>query len=338
MGAQALPTSLFERITQAHAAIRPRVPRTPLERSSSLSSALGCEVLLKCEHLQPTGSFKLRGATNKIRLLDETTRGRGLITASTGNHGQAVARAGALAGVPVTVYVTASASGSKTAAIRELGAELVVIEGPPLEAELQARKRAMETGKTYVAPYNDIDVIAGQGTVGMELIEQAPHLDAVFIAVGGGGLIGGVGTALEQLRPQTHVVGVWPENSPCMLRALEAGRLLDDVAETPTLSDGTAGGIEPGAVTFPICQGVIDSTVTVSEPEIASAMRQIAAAEHWIVEGAAGVALAGLIKTASTWRNRTVAVVLCGRNIALETFLTAIGPAQGAAISRAPGS
>jgi len=330
MGAQALPTSLVERITQAHTAIRPRVPRTPLERSSLLSATLGCEVLLKSEHLQPTGSFKLRGATNKIRLLDEAARRQGVITASTGNHGQAVAHAGALAGVPVTVYVTASASRSKTAAIQQLGAELIVVEGPPLEAELQARRRASETGKPYVAPYNDLDVVAGQGTVGMELVEQAPRLDAVFIAVGGGGLIGGVGTALKELRPQTQIVGVWPENSPCMLRALETGRLLE-VAETPTLSDGTAGAIEPGSITFPICQTVIDATVTVSELEIAAAMRHIAAAEHWIVEGAAGVALAGLIKTASAWRDRTVAVVLCGRNIALETFLAAVDPGAGAA-------
>ena len=328
MEAHALPISLFDRITEAHAAIRPQVPRTPLERSSSLSMALGCEVLFKGEHLQPTGSFKLRGATNKIRLLDETARRQGVITASTGNHGRAVAHAGALAGVPVTVYVPASASRSKIAAIQQLGAELMIMEGPPLEAELQARKQAMETGKTYVSPYNDLDVVAGQGTVGMELVEQAPQFDAVFIAVGGGGLIGGVGTALKQLRPQTHIVGVWPENSPCMLRALETGRLLE-VAETPTLSDGTAGAVEPGAVTFPICQAVIDATVTVSELEIAAAMRRIAAAEHWIVEGAAGVALAGLIKTASAWSNRKVAVVLCGRNIALETFLAAIGTGPG---------
>lgn len=325
MKAQAVQTSLFERITQAHVAIRPQVPMTPLERSAALSAELGCEILLKAEHLQPTGSFKVRGATNKIRLLDAAARRRGVITASTGNHGQAVARAGALAGVSVTVFVTASASQSKTAAIQQLGGELVVVEGPPLEAELQARRRAMETEKTYVAPYNDPDVVAGQGTLGMELIEQSSQLDAVFIAVGGGGLIGGVGTALKQLRPQTRIVGVWPENSPCMLRALEAGHLLE-VPESPTLSDGTAGAIEPGSITLPICQAVIDETVTVSEPEIAAAMRRVAAAEHWIIEGAAGVALAGLIKTASVWRNRRVAVVLCGRNIALQTFLAAIDP------------
>jgi threonine dehydratase len=315
--------SLFERITQAHEAIRPQVPVTPLERSSALSARLGCEVLLKCEHLQPTGSFKIRGATNRIRLLGADARRAGVITASTGNHGQAVARAGALAGVPVTVYVAASAARSKMDAIRRLGADLSVIDGTTLDAELAARRCASEQGKTYVAPYNDLDVMAGQGTLGVELSEQAPQLDAVFISVGGGGLIGGVGTAIEHLSPSTQVVGVWPENSPCLLRALEAGHLFE-VPESPTLSDGTAGGIEPGSVTFPICQSVIDATLTVTESEIATAMREVAAADHWMVEGAAGVALAGLVKTASAWQGRKVAVVLCGRNIALETFLEAI--------------
>jgi threonine dehydratase len=160
----------------------------------------------------------------------------------------------------------------------------------------------------------------------MELIEQAPQLDAVFISVGGGGLIGGTGTALKQLRPQTRVVGVWPENSPCLLRALEAGQIID-VPESPTLSDGTAGAVEPGSVTFPVCQSVIDQTVTITEAEIAAAMRTVAAAERWIVEGAAGVALAGLVKVADAFKGRKVAVVLCGRNVAFETFLQAIGRA-----------
>jgi threonine dehydratase len=318
--------SLFERIKRAHSAIRPHVSVTPLEHSRLLSDALGCEVLLKAEHLQPTGTFKIRGATNKIHLLGEDGRRTGVITASTGNHGQAVARAGALAGVPVTVYVAASTAPSKMEAIKGLGAALVVVEGNPLDAELQARHRAAEERRPYISPYNDLDVVAGQGTLGMELLEQAPQLDAVFISVGGGGLIGGTGTAIKHLRAQTRVVGVWPENSPCLLRALEAGRIID-VAESPTLSDSTAGAVEPGSVTFPICQTVIDETVTVTESEISAAMRNIAAAEHWIVEGAAGAALAGLTKVANAYRGRKVAVVLCGRNVALETFLQAIGKA-----------
>ncbi|HZO23383.1 MAG TPA: threonine/serine dehydratase [Steroidobacteraceae bacterium] len=318
-------SDLFQEIVRAHAAIRPAVPVTPLQRSGPLSAALGCEVLLKCEHLQPTGSFKVRGATNKIHLHTQAARRCGVIAASSGNHGQAVARMGAQAGIAVKVYVAASAARPKVEAIRALGAQLITVEGPPVEAELRARRDAAEQGRIYISPYNDLDVVAGQGTLGIELIEQAPELDAVFISVGGGGLIGGVGTALKQLRPQARVVGVWPENSPCLLRALEAGRIVE-VEERETLSDGTAGAVEPGSVTLPVCRAVIDETVTVTEEEIGKAMRSLAQAEHWIVEGAAGVALAGLVKQAAAYRGRRVAVVLCGRNILLESFLRAIGP------------
>jgi threonine dehydratase len=318
-------TTLFDSIVEAHAAIRPAVPVSPLQPSSPLSATLGCQVLLKNEHLQPTGSFKIRGATNKIRVLGPAARRSGVTTASTGNHGQAVARAASLAGVPVTVYVAACAAQPKVDAIRALGAELVIVDGPPIEAELLARRQAAEYGKVYISPYNDLDVIAGQGTLGMELVEQAPDLDAVFISVGGGGLISGVGTALKRLSPRTRVVGVWPENSPVMLRAMEAGKIID-VEEEETLSDGTAGAIEPGSVTLAFCRAVIDATVTVTEAEIGKAMRRVAETDHWIVEGSAGVALAGLAKSRESLRGQKVAVVLCGRNIALEKFLYAIEP------------
>ena len=316
-------TTLINAIKQAHEALRPGVPVSPLQLSGTLSRTLGCSVLLKNEHLQPTGSFKIRGASNKIRILGEEARRQGVTTASSGNHGQAVALAGSKTGVPVTVYVAATASPTKMAAIRALGAELVVVNGPAIEAELLARRHAQEQGKVYISPYNDLDVVAGQGTMGMEMIEQAPDLDAVFISVGGGGLISGVGTALANLSPRTKVVGVWPENSPCMLRAMEAGEIID-VEEQDTLSDGTAGAVEPGSVTFPICCEVIAETVTVTEAEIARAMRMIADAEHWIVEGSAGVALAGLVKRAEAFRGQKVAVVLCGRNIALDKFIDAV--------------
>jgi threonine dehydratase len=316
-------TTLFDSISQAHVAVRPQVPVSPLQLSRPLSTDLGCSVLLKNEHLQPTGSFKIRGATNKIRILGTAAQRTGVTTASSGNHGQAVALAGSRAGIPVTVYVAAAASRPKVDAIRALGAELVIVDGPPLEAELLARRQAAAQGKVYISPYNDLDVIAGQGTLGMELVEQAPDLDAVFISVGGGGLISGVGTALKALNPRIRVVGVWPENSPCMLKAMQAGRIVD-VEEQETLSDGTAGAVEPGSVTLALCRDVIDETVTVGEAQIGRAMRMIADAEHWIVEGAAGVALAGLVKRAESFRGQKVAVVLCGRNIALEKFLYAI--------------
>jgi threonine dehydratase len=311
---------LFARIVEARTF---SLPATPLDYSPLLSKALGCEVFLKCEHLQPTGSFKIRGATNKVRLMGRSDRRKGVTTASTGNHGKAVAHAARAAGMAATVYVAAGAAPGKIDGIRALGAELVVVDGTPLEAELQARKAAAVQGQTYISPYNDLDVVAGQGTLGLELLDQAPDLDAVFVSVGCGGLIGGTGTALNALCPQIDVVGVWPTNSPCMLRALEVGKIID-VAEQSTLSDGTAGAIEPGSVTFPICEAVIDHTAEVSEAEIAAAMQQIARADHWMVEGAAGVALAGLVQRAAAYRDKKVVVVLCGRNIDPEVYLSAM--------------
>lgn len=316
-------TDLYNNILDAHRAIRPQVEVTPLQHSTSLSAAFGCNVLLKHETMQPTGSFKIRGATNKIRCLVQRGGVTKVLAASTGNHGLAVARAGSLAGVKVTVYVSNATVPSKMAGIRALGAELVVVDGPPIDAELSARRRAEAEGLTYISPYNDLDVVAGQGTLGVELLEQEPNLDAVFIAVGAGGLMGGTGTAIKSMKPQVKVVGVWPEASPCMLRALEAGAIVP-CKEYETLSDATAGAIEDGSVTFPICQKVIDERVTVSEPEIAAAMRQLAEKERLMVEGAAGVALAGLAKEAKNYAGRTVAVVLCGRNVGLETFIAAV--------------
>jgi threonine dehydratase len=322
---QNLLDDLFARIVEARTF---SLPATPLQYSPVLSKALGCEVLLKCEHLQPTGSFKIRGATNKVRLMGRSDRHRGVITASTGNHGKAVAHAARAAGVAATVYVAAGTAPCKIDGIRALGAKLVVVDGSPLEAELQARKAAAVQDQTYISPYNDVDVVAGQGTLGLELLDQEPDLDAVFISVGGGGLIGGTGTALKALCPQINVVGVWPSNSPCMLRALEAGKIID-VREQPTLSDGTAGAIEPGSVTFPICEAVIDHTVEVSEAEIAVAMQRVAQADHWMVEGAAGVALAGLIQRAGAYRDKKVAVALCGRNIDSAVYLSAMNATSG---------
>jgi threonine dehydratase len=320
-------SELLPRILEAAAAVYPQVAVTPLEPSRLLSNELGCQVLLKYEHMQPTGSFKIRGATNKMRLLDARQRRAGVLTASTGNHGMAAARAAALAGVPLRVFVSNTTAQTKLAGIRAFGAELVMVDGPPIEAELAARRKAGEEGLLYISPYNDLDIVAGQGTLGVELLKQEPGLDAVFISVGGGGLIGGTGSALKGLSPRVQVVGVWPEASQCMLRSLEAGQIIP-VQEHETLSDGTLGAVEPNSVTFPICQSVIDVRVVVSERQIAAALLQLAETEHLMVEGAAGVAFAGLVQQAAAFRGRKVAVVLCGRNIAPQTFAAAIGGAR----------
>ncbi|WP_153774242.1 threonine/serine dehydratase [Pseudomonas sp. MNR3A] len=310
-------------IREAHEALRPQVAVTPLSHSPDLSRQSGCNVHLKCEHLQHTGSFKFRGASNKLRLLDPTQRQAGVITASSGNHGQGLALAGQLLGVPVTVYVSSSASPLKIRAMRGLGAEVIELDSDPLSVELEAARQAKLQGKPFVSPYNDAQIIAGQGTIGMELFEQAPDLDAVFVAVGGGGLISGIGAALRALAPSVQVIGCWPANAPTLQRSLEEGRIIE-MQELDTLSDGTAGGVEPGAITFPLCQQLLHRTVLVSEAEISAAMRDVAAHDRWIIEGAAGVAVAGMQKLAGEFQGKKVAVVLCGRNIVLEKFLEAI--------------
>lgn len=318
---------LFERITDAHQYIRPQVVVTPLLHSPLLSTITGCQVYLKCEHLQHTGSFKFRGATNKIRLLSDEYKHRGIITASTGNHGQGIALAGSLAGVPVTVYTTSAASPLKLDAIRALGAHVVTVDDTPLAVELEASRQAQQQNKLFVSPYNDIDVIAGQGTAGIEIAEQAHaasiHLAATFIAVGGGGLISGIGTALQRLSPHTNIVGCWPRNATSLYSSLAAGKIID-IEESDTISDGTAGGIEPDSITFELCQTILTDTCLVSEAEIKSAMKLLAQTDRWMIEGAAGVAVASLLKQAPLYQGQAVAAVLCGKNIMLEKFIDAV--------------
>lgn len=315
-----MPDTLIHAIHDASALRAPGMIVTPLTRSTALSASLGCTVHLKCDHLQSTGSFKYRGAANKIRVLDAASRARGVVTASSGNHGQALALAGRVAGTSVTVYVANTASPAKMAAITAYGAELIVLDIDPLQVELFARAEAERSGRTFVSPYNDLDIIAGQGTMGVELLEQLPDVDAVFVAVGGGGLASGLGTALKAVRPEIQVIGCWPEVAQSLKRNLEEGWIFD-VPEEATISDGTAGNVEPGSVTFEICARVLDERIALSEMEIKRGMRDVAEAEHWIVEGAAGVAMAGARAMAAQFAGKSVAVILCGRNVGLGKFM-----------------
>lgn len=321
--------ALFDAIQDAHRALRPSVLTTPMEYSVLLSEELGCEVYFKCEHNQRTGSFKFRGASNKIRLLDDAVAAAGVITASTGNHGQGLALAAQARQVPVTVYAPANASAAKLRKIELYGANIELVQGDALAAELAAAEAARQRGMTFVSPYNDLDIIAGQGTVGMEISEQLPAADAVFIAVGGGGLMSGTACALKQLQAQTEIVACWPLAAHSMHACLQAGKIVD-VEESETLSDGTAGGVEPGSVTFELCQQLIDRQVLVSEEKIADAMRALAHKEQWMVEGAAAVALAAMQQCRDDYQGKTVVVVLCGRNITLEKYLRVLNakPAQ----------
>jgi threonine dehydratase len=295
------------------------VRETPLANSRHFSELTGASVYFKLENLQYTGSFKLRGAFNRLLTLDAGARRRGVVAASSGNHGAAVAWAARELSVPGIVFVPAGTSEVKVGAIRAAGADVRIFGDDGLDTELHARAFAAANGMTYVSPYNDLEVVAGQGSCGVEIAKRLPEIDAIFIAVGGGGLAGGVGSVLKAASPNVRVIGCQPENSPVMSASLAAGRIVE-LASRPTLSDGTAGGIEPGSITFGLCRAVVDDFQLVDEEAIGGAMRAYMDAEHQLVEGAAGVAIAGFLSRAAEFRGRNVVVLVCGANIARATL------------------
>jgi threonine dehydratase len=297
--------------------IQPIIRTTLTDYSLALSELSGNHAWLKLEHQQHTGSFKLRGATNKLLAMTVDERARGVITASNGNHGIAVCYAARQLGVPVQVFMRNGVPELRVALIRALGGEPVFFGDDSLKAEMQARAVAEQRGQKFISPYNDAEVIAGQGTIGVELAQQLETIDAVFVAVGGGGLIAGIATYLKAVKPNVKIIGCWPENSPVLHECLKAGRIVE-VPELPTISDSTAGGVEAGALTFEPCQRLLDEHILVSEEEIKRAMRLVLEKERWVVEGAAGVAVAAMLKAAERFRGQHVVAVLCGRNLAAE--------------------
>lgn len=299
--------------------IADRIRSTPLEYSPWLSEQTGAHVYLKLENLQLTGSFKLRGAFNKLLCMNDDERRAGCVAASSGNHGAATAFALARLGVPGIIFVPEKTSSVKVAAIRQAGAEFRFFGTDGLDTETQARAYAAEHGLHYLSPYNDFDVVAGQGSCGVEIATQLSDIDALYVAVGGGGLIAGVGSFLASVHPGMAVVACQPAASAVMTRSVEAGRILDMPSE-PTLSDGTAGGIEADAITFDLCREIIDEYVLVSETQIADAMRAFIDFHHMLAEGAAGVALAGAVAGGGKFKGGNVVVIVCGGNISRDTL------------------
>lgn len=289
------------------------VRETPVEYSADLGA------WLKLEHLQETGSFKFRGASNKVAMLTPEQAALGVVTASNGNHGLGVSAAARARGIAAEVYVSSHVSPAKARRIEANGATIRCMGDDPLTAELAARRAAEESGKVFISPYNDADVMAGQGTIAVELARQLPDLDAVFVAVGGGGLIGGIGAYLKEAMPHVEVVGCWPKNSPVMFECMRAGRIVD-VPEEATLSESTAGGLEAESVTLDVCRRVVDRGVLVEEDEIRDAMRMMFEGEHWVIEGAAAVAVAAFRREAERWTGKKAVVVICGRNVSPEVI------------------
>ncbi len=298
------------------------VTRTPLRRSAAFSERLGADIWFKLENRQQTGSFKLRGASNRLLTLSTGQRARGCVAASSGNHGAAVACALERLGMDGVIFVPEHTSRAKVAKIEHYGGTVRYFGSDGLDTEQHARAYARELGMFYVSPYNDEQVVAGQGTIGVEILDDLPDVDAVFVAVGGGGLVGGVGSILKDHDERIRVVGCQPGASPVMARSIAAGRIID-MPSAATLSDGTAGGIEPDAVTFALNQRVVDEWVEADEPQIAQAMRDFMRSEDDVIEGAAGVALAGLLQRREAIAGKNVVVIICGGNIA-DTLLTTV--------------
>ena len=307
----------------AEARIRPHIRETPVEESPVLGRASGARVFLKLENFQLTGSFKLRGAMSKLLALTPEQRQRGVVAASSGNFGAAVAHGVQVLGVRGVVFVPADASPAKVDAIRERGVEVRQEGEDCVIAEARARQFGIDHGLTYLSPYNDPQVVGGQGTIGVELARQLDGIDTVYIALGGGGLISGVAGYLKSLNDSVEIVACSPERSKVMHESVVAGKILD-LESQPTLSDGTAGGVEPGAITLELCQQLVDRYLLVSEDAIRDAMRRVIGHHHVMIEGAAGVAVAGFLQDAERrseqLADRRVVIVLCGANIATSTL------------------
>jgi threonine dehydratase len=301
-----------------HAAVRRlagQVERTPLRRSGWLSSAAGADVFLKLETLQPTFSYKIRGALNAVARLTESGERRPLVTASAGNHGRALASAAAEAGLQLIVYAPRGAPATKLDAIRALGAELHLCADYD-EAESAAKTHGASGRAHFISPYSHPDVIAGAGTLGLEILEQRPSVQTLVVPIGGGGLISGIALACAG---RADVVGVEVEASSPFTHSLAAGRIVQ-IAVGPTLADGLAGNLDPDSVTFEIVRQHVRQIARVSEAELGEAMRGVVREERLVVEGAGAAGVAAVLAGKVACAGQTVAIVLSGANIDLPAL------------------
>jgi threonine dehydratase len=308
-----LPVTLAE-IERAAVRIAGHVVRTPLIASQSLSKIAGVPVFLKLETRQPIGAFKIRGATNAILALDEASRKRGLVTASTGNHGRAVAYAARELGVSATICMSALVPAYKVAAIEALGAEVRIVGVSQDDAQEEVERLVESQGLSPIPPFDAADVVAGQGTIGLELVEDLPDLDTVLIPLSGGGLAGGIAAAVKALRPQARIIGISMERGAAMHASIAAGKPVA-VLEEETLADSLGGGIGlANRFTFSLCRDLLDEIVLLNEDEIAAGIRHAVVEEGETVEGAGGVGIAAILAGKVTLKGPT-AIIVSGGNI-----------------------
>ena len=297
-------------VEAARERIRDFVRTTPMWPSTGLSDRAGVDVMLKCENLQRTGSFKLRGASNMLAMQGDAAEG--VVAASAGNHAQGVALAAQQRGLAATVVMPAAAPLAKQRATRAYGAELVLVDGPLSLAQERARALAAERGLLYVPPYDAEPIVAGQGTLGLDIVEQAPDVECVLVPAGGGGLLAGVALAVKQRRPDVRVVGVQSRAMPGIVESLAAGKP-STVEARRTIADGAAVA-GPSALTFGLIERYVDDVIAVGEEQIASAIVFLIERSRLVVEGAGVLGVAALLAGAVEPRGTTVAV-LSGGNI-----------------------
>jgi len=301
-------------IENAASAIAPFIKRTPCRSSAALSELVGGEVHLKLENLQESGSFKLRGVINKVLSLTADQSSRLLVAASTGNHGLAFAHAVDLFGLEGKLFIPRTASKVKVDLLRGSGIPFEMVGENCIEAEQHAHDFARTGDHVWISPYNDLEVVHGQGTVGVELTHQLAGIDAVLVPVGGGGLISGIAAYLKAFNRNIQVIGCQPRNSCVMLQSLEAGEIVE-AEERPTLSDGTAGGIEEGSVTFDLCRRFVDDFILLDETEIGRAICFLHKTEAMAVEGAAALSVAAVMNNGERFAGQRVVSVLSGSRL-----------------------
>jgi len=303
---------LWEEIEGAHKRIRGAISRTPVVYSDTFSRRTDREVFLKLENLQKGGSFKIRGAYNKLSRLSTAQRRRGVVAASAGNHAQGVAIASSLLGIPSTIVMPEGASLAKQMATRSYGGEVLLLGQNTDEALGYAQKLA-EGGRSLIHPFDDEQVIAGQGTLGLEILEDVPDVDGIVVPVGGGGLISGIATIVKKKRPRVKIIGVQSVNAPSAFVSLRKRKIVE-VKVKPTLADGIALQ-RVGAITFPIIQRNVEEIITVSEEEIASAILMLMERKRVVAEGAGASPLAALLCGKLKPRLKKVVLVISGGNI-----------------------
>jgi len=309
----------FNDIILAAERISPYLYRTPFEYNSILSEQTKCTVFLKLENQQVSGSFKARGAYNKILSYSPETRGQHFFTAaSTGNHAAAFCSALRTLNLKGKVFLPKNVSPSKLEYIKSMGVPFTLIGKNSLHTEIYCRQVSNKEGYTMVHPYNDEFIISGQGTVALEMLEQQPDMDVLIAPVGGGGLISGMGKWIKNKNPQIHLVGCQPFNSPEMVRSIESGHIIEDDISQPTLSDGTAGGMEPGSITFSLCQKYVDEWALLEEGEITHEIINMLQINQLLIEGAAALPLAYLRKHVHRYENKKVGLVITGKRISIQ--------------------